>query len=153
MNQAFLWLGAAFATKLFLSGGGHHWSLLSDDQRTATRFWYWLWTLPAGFILSVPNMAVVSLLCRLFKPKRWHRILLWSVAIISNINFIFGFVLQLFRCKPLRVPWDAGVDDDQCWDQWLYIKYCLYAAGVYSFTSTCPCAIIRCGYCHYGYYC
>lgn len=75
-------------------------------------------------------MAVVSLLCRIFKPRRWQTVVLWSIVVICNLNFVLGFILELFRCKPLRVPWIArSVMEQQCWDQWVYIKYCLYAAG------------------------
>lgn len=131
MIQIFVWLGSAFATKLCLSGAGRHWVDLTDTERADTRFWYWMWTLPAGFVLSVPNMAVVSLLCRLFKPKRWHQVMLWAIAVICVANFVVGSVVFLFRCRPLRLPWDDGASSSagECWDPWVYINYMLYAAG------------------------
>lgn len=129
-HQGFLWLSATFATMFSVSGGGYHSELLTKAERTDVYFWYWMWSLPAGCILSMPNMAVVSLLCRLFKPPPWHKAVLWTIAIVCNANYLFGFVLALFRCWPLRKPWDVGDErPTECWDPWVYIRYFFYAAG------------------------
>lgn len=132
LSQIFILLGAAFATQLSLSGGGHHWAGLTQAQRVNVYFWYWIWTMPGGFVLSVPNMAVVSLLCRLFKPRRWHKIFLWASAILCTVNFVLVSVLTLFWCRPFKVPWDrVDAGQNECRNTWVYVKFCLYASGEY----------------------
>lgn len=81
-------------------------------------------------------MAVANLMCRLFKPPGWQKVLLWSVAVMCNLNFALTVVMKLARCRPFLAPWnwDGGkVERTECGDYQPYLMYFLYAAGEFFF--------------------
>lgn len=139
--KVFLWVSASFAIKLCTVGGGRRWATLTDDERTNTRFWYFIWSLLSGTILALPDMAVANLMCRLFKPPTWQKALLWSIAVLCNVNFALTVVMKLARCTPFLAPWkwDGGIKEEtQCGDYQPYLNYFLYTAGESPLVAATP---------------
>lgn len=125
-EQTCLWASAILTLELAHSGSGRHWATLTDHERTDVQFWYAVWTVPAILGLGLPKMAVVSLLCRLFKPLRYQKVILWILAILCVLNFGIVSVLDFLRCEPRRALWEVTLTDAKCLDPWIYINFCYY---------------------------
>lgn len=84
--------------------------------------------------LALPKLAVVSLLCRIFKPCRAHKILLWTAAVLCLVNFTAVILLAWLPCRPIEAGWDISITEKKCLDPWVYVKFCYYASSKHSYS-------------------
>jgi hypothetical protein len=125
-------LCAVFSSIAVGYGSGRHCIFLTVHRQERIIFWtfmaWWLGVL--GF--SLPKLAVVSLLCRLLNPSRWHRWLLWGMAIFNIVNLFIVMMLILFRCKPIQAMWNFSLQGT-CMPSTISTGYALYAASYSAF--------------------
>ena len=80
---------------------------------------------------SLPKLAVVALLNRLFNPSLYHRIVLWGltglVALVSCICVIIIFTI----CDPPQAQWDTALLEKgaTCRDRWPLVYYAIFNGG------------------------
>lgn len=109
-------------------GNGKHLSLLTNEQQQGVILWTTIAFCPGIVTLSVPKLAVVSLLVRILDPCRFHKWFLWGIAIWCQLGFITAIGILLGQCKPMRALWDFSVHGI-CLDDKSIVKYGIYASG------------------------
>lgn len=72
-------------------------------------------------------------MCRVFKPKRGHKIFMWTASILCLLNFCGVSLLASVGCVPARATWDVTITKKRCVDQWVFVQYCYYVACEFSF--------------------
>lgn len=120
-------LCTSFVTVATALGNGRHCLFVSPRNQGLVI----LWTIIAWWFgvlcFSLPKLAVVSLLCRLLNPSRYHRWLLWGMAIFNIVNLFVVMMLIIFRCSPIQAQWDFS-RTGTCMPSSVSTGYSLYTA-------------------------
>jgi hypothetical protein len=125
------YITAAFSTVAVVAyGNGKHIALLTREQQEAVAFWTTIAFCTGIMTLSIPKLAVVSLLVRILNPGRFHKWFLWGIVIWCQMSFIAAIGILLGRCTPLHSLWDFSVKGS-CFDVNILVSYGIYAS-VYS---------------------
>src|SRR5690349_9940356 len=120
---------AALSTVAVVSfGNGKHITLLTTEQQQGVLLWTTIAFCLGIMLLSIPKLAVVSLLTRILDPGRFHKWLLWIMVIWCQMSFLAAISILLGRCKPLRSMWDFSVKGT-CFDINKLVSYGIYATG------------------------
>lgn len=110
------------------AGLGHHYDTLTAHEAAYFRLLYVITVWPGVLGLALPKLAVVGLICRVFKPDRWHRIVLWFIGILCTLNFIVVCMVGLLQCQPIQAQWDLTIKGAKCIDPLQWVHYNYYAA-------------------------
>lgn len=109
-------------------GNGKHIARLTKEEQEGVAFWTTIAFCTGIMTLSIPKLAVVSLLVRILNPGRFHKWFLWGIVIWCQISFIAAIGLLLGRCTPLHSLWDFSVKGS-CFDVNALVSYGIYASG------------------------
>lgn len=109
-------------------GTGKHIALLTVEQQEGVALWTTITFCTGIMTLSIPKLAVVSLLVRILNPGRFHKWFLWGIVIWCQMTFIAAISLLLGRCTPLHSLWDFSVKGS-CFDVNILVGYGIYASG------------------------
>jgi hypothetical protein len=107
---------------------GKHISLLTTEQQQGAIFWTTVAFCPGVMLLSLPKLAVVSLLTRILSPGRFHKVFLWTMVIWCQLTLFAAIGLLVGRCMPPRALWDFSVEGT-CLDAKILLNYGIYAIG------------------------
>ncbi len=107
---------------------GKHIALLTTEQQQGVLLWTTVTFCLGIMLLSIPKLAVVSLLTRILDPSRFHKWLLWILVIWCQMSFLGAISILLGRCKPLRSMWDFSVKGT-CFGTDKLVSYGTYATG------------------------
>ncbi|CAN8101085.1 unnamed protein product [Discula destructiva] len=121
-------LNTVFEITGAILGIGRHEGALTVEQRTRSRFFYFVSSFFAVSGLGIPKIAVVSLICRVFEPCALHRCLMWTASLVCTIQFILAATTFLLQCKPYHALWDVSIENEVCRSIWPYLYFRYYAA-------------------------
>jgi hypothetical protein len=109
---------------------GKHIDTLTIDQRASAKFYYLISIWPALLAISVPKVAVASLIIRIFNPDAWTRTIMSAVVCIGVANYVLISALSTFMCRPVAAAWDPRVPADECVSAKVYLDLCYFASCV-----------------------
>ena len=109
-------------------GNGKHCALLTTEQQQGVILWTTIAFVFGIVTLSVPKLAVVSLLVRILDPGRFHKWFLWAIVIWCQMSFVAAIGVLLGHCTPARSMWDFSVKGT-CFDMSIVVGYGIYASG------------------------
>ncbi|ORY63854.1 uncharacterized protein BCR38DRAFT_514449 [Pseudomassariella vexata] len=128
------WTSTAFGIVAVHYGNGLHLASIPPEDRSPAIFWTIASFCPGIFSSGIPKLAVASLLCRIMCPSRPHRVLLWSLGIVSCISLVGCVVLIYARCSPVSRGWDKEVAGT-CMDMRIVVNYSIMAGAISAFVD------------------
>ncbi|KAI6778592.1 uncharacterized protein J7T54_003371 [Emericellopsis cladophorae] len=130
-----LWTCVATAIVATQNGNGKHFDTLSLNDKQGAIFWTTLGIPFAVTSFSIPKLAVVALLQRLLVPRKWHRIFLWTLALLC-VGAQLGCVVILYaQCSPTESLWNFSITEKTCIDKWVLVDFSIFAGGFSAVTD------------------
>lgn len=102
--------------------------VLSEHEQERVIFWTIIGICPGVVCLGVPKFAVVSLLCKLMNPSKYHRWFMWSMATVSVLSLFAVTGTLLGQCQPMASQWNFDINGE-CIDKKPLVAFSIYASG------------------------
>jgi len=123
---------STFTAAVSLGYGQHTWDVPEADRPAALHM-----TLCATCIsvvtFSVPKLAVVALIQRIFPLKPWLRILFWAIAFSLVGCTILLSIFWYVQCTPFAHQWDPTNVEGVCWDASIVGNFSYFVAAFSAF--------------------
>jgi hypothetical protein len=86
-------------------GLGAHVDDVPVDDRPRALFFKWAGQVAYVVVAALVKLIVGFLLLRLCAGKRWQRIVLWTLVVVSSIYALFYVFIVVFQCLPVQYYW------------------------------------------------
>ncbi|KAL9050033.1 MAG: hypothetical protein Q9162_006883 [Coniocarpon cinnabarinum] len=84
------------------AGAGTHIYDLTPEQQVNANKWVFILQCLSAWTLAMPKLSVVALLVRVFEPRRWVSILLYTLAVLGVMLALVTTIVWTQQCKPIN---------------------------------------------------
>lgn len=112
-------------------GVGRHYNTLSASHKIESLRWNVILNCITPWICTLPKFAIISTLQRILPFGLRTRVVLWSLAVSSQVTVFALMIWQVAQCKPVAFQWDSSIEGGTCANPLIYVRLA-WAVYIYS---------------------